>query len=447
MGQTTSSTEFAILHALPHGAAIFDAETLRILEFNSAFASMVSVAENCLNAICLPELLNEDSREWFSQDQLSLLDNRESFTGTLHPRFGCDNPTVHVTLIPPDSTRDQSAKSKVLVSLSSHSNFSDQDHAITAILDNTMAVIYSKDREGRYQLINRRFEQLFDISMGDIRGKTDFDVFPQEQATKFHQNDVAVMNNETAIEFEEVAPHEDGLHTYISLKFPVRNHRGAVIGVCGISTDITERRKLEDEIARISSREKNWISRELHDSVGQQLTGLAYLAKSLVKRNSDDDELCKLQATLLSGIQSALTETRRIVKGMSPVEFDSLGLRVALDELAVHIRTTFQIECEFSSDPQTHIHDNELALQWYRIAQEATNNAIKHARPSRIAISLRSDEHHLMMQIIDDGCGFSGDCNHGMGLRIMRHRSGMVDADLDISSSEGGTKVTCKAKK
>ena len=363
-------------------------------------------------------------------------------------KLGCDDLPVHLAMISSSCRRDPLSKSRLLLSFApQHPKFFHQDRAISAILDNTTAVIYAKDTEGRYQLINRRFEQLFDITMQEVKGKTDFDVFPTEQATKFHQNDIAVLKKNGAIEFEEVAPHDDGLHTYISLKFPIRSDCGSVIGVCGISTDITERRKLEDEITRISTREKNWISRELHDSVGQQLTGLAYLAKSLVKRHSDDHERSKLQETLLCGIQAALTETRRIVKGMSPVEFDSFGLRLALDELANHIRTTFQIECDFSSDPQTRVYDNELALQWYRIAQEATNNAIRHGAPSRLAISLNSDENDIVMRIQDNGCGFRGHGTRGMGLRIMRHRSNLVAADLDISSSPTGTTVTCRAKR
>lgn len=116
------------------------------------------------------------------------------------------------------------------------------------VINNTTAVIYVKYAEGRYLLTNRRFEQLFNLTTDQIVGHTDHDIFPQHIADAFRANDVEVLERNTTVEYEEYAPHPDGLHTYISIKFPLCDHTGKPYATCGISTDITERKRVEDEL-------------------------------------------------------------------------------------------------------------------------------------------------------------------------------------------------------
>jgi PAS domain S-box-containing protein len=116
------------------------------------------------------------------------------------------------------------------------------------VVNNTTAVIYAKYTDGRYLLINRRFEQLFHITMDQIVGHTDHEIFPKDIADAFRANDVTVLERNTVIEYEEYAPHSDGLHAYISIKFPLCDHTGRPYATCGISTDITERKRVEDAI-------------------------------------------------------------------------------------------------------------------------------------------------------------------------------------------------------
>ena len=116
------------------------------------------------------------------------------------------------------------------------------------VVNNTTAVIYAKYADGRYLLINRRFEQLFHITMDQIVGHTDHEIFPKDFADAFRANDVTVLERNTPVEFEEYAPHSDGLHAYISIKFPLCDHTGKPYATCGISTDITERKRVEDAI-------------------------------------------------------------------------------------------------------------------------------------------------------------------------------------------------------
>jgi PAS domain S-box-containing protein len=122
------------------------------------------------------------------------------------------------------------------------------EERLQAIIDNSTAVIYLKDREGKYLLINHRYETLFGVTREQMVGKTDYDVFPRKNADEFHKNDLLVLAKKAPIQFEEVAPHPDGLHTYVSVKFPFLDTAGKPYAVCGISTDITERKKAEQAL-------------------------------------------------------------------------------------------------------------------------------------------------------------------------------------------------------
>ncbi|MEK6622730.1 MAG: PAS domain-containing protein, partial [Planctomycetota bacterium] len=122
---------------------------------------------------------------------------------------------------------------------------------LNAILDNTTAVIYVKDGEGRYTFINRQFEKLFHIKREEIEGKTPYDCFPKEIADTHLENDRKVFNAKIPMAFDEEATHDDGtLHLYISVKFPLVDSAGNVYAVCGISTDITERKRIEEALQK-----------------------------------------------------------------------------------------------------------------------------------------------------------------------------------------------------
>jgi len=125
---------------------------------------------------------------------------------------------------------------------------------LQSILDNTTAVIYLKDLEGHYFTINRQYEKLFHVTRHEILGKTDYEIFSTAVADVLRANDQKIVEAEAAIEFEEVVPQDDGLHTYISVKFPLRDTVGTIYAVCGISTDITDRKRSEHELREALAR-------------------------------------------------------------------------------------------------------------------------------------------------------------------------------------------------
>jgi PAS domain S-box-containing protein len=142
------------------------------------------------------------------------------------------------------------------------------------IINNTTAVIFLKDTKGRYLLINKQFETLFNITEDEMMGKTDLDIFPKETAIKFMNNDKTVLECGEVIEWEETVNHGNKMHTYISVKFPIRRQNGDLFGVAGISTDITERkeaeRNLESSLGLLSSI-KNAQSKYISDNYSKQL--------------------------------------------------------------------------------------------------------------------------------------------------------------------------------
>ena len=120
------------------------------------------------------------------------------------------------------------------------------------IIDSSMAVIYVKDLDGRFLLVNTRFSELFHIPREEIIGKSDYDIFPADMADDFRAFDQRVLAAGTVLEAEEIAPHDDGSHTYISIKSPLLGEEGKPYAVCGLSIDITERKRDEMEIRRLN---------------------------------------------------------------------------------------------------------------------------------------------------------------------------------------------------
>ena len=134
---------------------------------------------------------------------------------------------------------------------------------LSTIANNTKSVIYMKDLEGRYLLINKRYEDLFNLKNEQVQGKTDLDLFPKEIAEIFMKNDRSIMESGEPFEGEEIAPHKDGLHTYISIKVPLFNSEGAVYGICGISTDISERKKVFEKLKSSEEKLKSYFDMPL----------------------------------------------------------------------------------------------------------------------------------------------------------------------------------------
>jgi PAS domain S-box-containing protein len=171
------------------------------------------------------------------------------------------------------------------------------EQLLQTVADNTTAIIYVKDIDGRFLFINRSFEQLFHLTTQQIIGHTNYEIFPREIADAFRANDLQVLERNRTVEYEELAPHEDGLHTYLSIKFPLCDHTGKPYATCGISTDITERKQTEEAFRQSEERFRTMFTQApIGMALIDSLTGQIHEANSKFAQISGrtKDELCGL---------------------------------------------------------------------------------------------------------------------------------------------------------
>ncbi len=213
-----------------------------------------------------------------------------------------------------------------------------------------------------------------------------------------------------------------------------------------ILRDITERRALEQEIQEISEREQRRLGEDLHDGLGQMLTGISFITKVLQQKLSAKRlEEAKDAANLVQLMNQALTQTRDLARGLCPTVLDQNDIHAALEHLCNNLEKYFGISTEVKCDAAIQIHENSVAVHLYRIAQEASTNAVKHGQAKKVSLSLLRSNGKLVLQVKDDGIGFPAEVKStGMGLRVMHHRARMISATVRIEKVPGGgTVVTC----
>jgi signal transduction histidine kinase len=216
-----------------------------------------------------------------------------------------------------------------------------------------------------------------------------------------------------------------------------------------LTLQMRERERLEREVLEISEREQRRIGHDLHDGLGQHLTGTALAGKVLADRLGDRILPEAADAERLVGlIEDAIELTRGLARGLSPVALEHDGLMMACRELAEQTSDRFQLDCRFSCDPPVVLDDPVAAAHLYRIAQEATTNAVRHGRARRIGIELARQSEQVMLTIEDDGIGLNEEAQRGrqpgLGLRIMAHRASMIGASFDVRRGAfRGTFVHC----
>jgi len=227
---------------------------------------------------------------------------------------------------------------------------------------------------------------------------------------------------------------------------------GVAASMHGTVRDITEhkhnaaeRRRLELELLEVGQREQLRLGQDLHDDLGQLLTGVAFLAKTLEKKlaalASDD---ARAMFEIRSLVDVAIGKTRDLARGLPAASIFGEGLSHALRELASTTERLFDVSCVVESDESDWSGNPQIAMHLYRIAQEATSNAIRHGQAKHIVIGLAAGGPGITLSVRDDGVGFSPDAGHGgLGLRIMRYRADLLGARIEISSAPAATIVTC----
>jgi two-component system, NarL family, sensor kinase len=212
-----------------------------------------------------------------------------------------------------------------------------------------------------------------------------------------------------------------------------------------------ERKVLEQTLVSIAEEHQRAIGQELHDNLGQQIAAISYQARALEKKIAalGSVDASTVAASIAAQAQTAVMLCKQVAQGLLSFELDTNGLVAALQAFASKIAATYKIACEFLCKNEVVISDNNLALNLYRIAQEAVNNGIRHGGAKHVTISLSLEEGTLRLSICDDGRGFAAAGagpksrpTPGMGIKIMEYRARQHGAVLEIlPRTEGGTEV------
>jgi signal transduction histidine kinase len=215
-----------------------------------------------------------------------------------------------------------------------------------------------------------------------------------------------------------------------------------------LTREIAERERLQNLLLQASEKEQRRIGQDLHDGLGQHLAGTAIagqvLREKLERRRIEE---AKDAEKVVQLIEEGVSLTRRSAKGLYPVDMQAEGLMLAIDEFALTTTRLFDVNCRFVCESPVLVHSAVVAEHIFRIAQEATRNAIQHGNAHNIDIELNTLEEGYELRIADDGSGLPSTLpsDGGLGLRIMAHRAQTIGADFQVTSrAEGGTIVACR---
>jgi PAS domain S-box-containing protein len=324
-----------------------------------------------------------------------------------------------------------------------------------AFMDNSPAISFMKDEQGRYVYISQNTSRAIDKTPEHFLGRTDFDLWPTETAEQVRANDTNVLSTGKLQEVIESVPGPDGVDRYfLSFKFPFRDGSGKLL-LGGVAVDVTERRRAEERqkeyaerlramshrLVEVQEEERRHLARELHDEVGQALTSLRFALEGV---GSVAGEAAH---TGLAGARELLAEILSRIRGLSsdlrPALLDHLGLPAALQWLIERFtqRTRVQVNFKYSGLNGRLPQGVETAA--YRVVQEGLTNVARHAGVAEATVRLWVDDDVLEVQVEDAGCGFdpgvvAASAASSGGLLGMYERTQLLGGNLLIDSTPGG---------
>lgn len=306
------------------------------------------------------------------------------------------------------------------------------------------------DRFERVSMINQKGCDVLGYRYADIVLQNWFDCFIPERLRETVRSIFGQLlrgDLAPAEYFENPVLTRDGQERLVAWHNTViRGEDDDIVAILSSGTDITEQRRLEREILEISGREQRRIGRELHDGLGSHLTGLAMILQSLARRLDKGKPIEKEEIEEIAVLaQEGSQQARLLARGLNPVKLSAQGLQAALQELALTMQKLSGVTCSFESDSGIPPLNSEMTLHVYRIAQEAVNNALKHAHAHHIGLRLSYTAPRITLTVRDDGVGLpAAEPTEGIGLRIMQYRARMIGATFRLQNAPGGgTLVTC----
>ena len=323
-------------------------------------------------------------------------------------------------------------------------------NVMSAILDTVGAMVVVLDPAGRIVRFNRACERATGYAFEEVRYKYVWELFTVvDEAERFRSIFEQMRDGQAQNEYESHWVTRDGTRRLISWSgTAMPDERGTPAYVIATGVDITERKRLEQAVLDISVREQRRIGQDLHDGLGQHLTGIAFMSKvqeqKLAEKGLPD---AADAAKIVRLVNEAIEKTRELSRGLLPVLSESRGLMSALQRFAGEMQDLFGTSCTFLCVEPVLIHDDSVATHLYHITQEAVNNAIKHGKARHIVIALGASGDRGALTVSDDGSGVQQAPvgAKGMGLHIMNYRAKMIGGTLHVGPGKPhGTVVSCR---
>jgi len=320
----------------------------------------------------------------------------------------------------------------------------------SAVVDTVGALVLVLDPQGRIVRFNRACERATGYSSSEVTGKEVWDLLAApEESARFREIFRQVRSGHQPAAYEsawETPPRTRRVISWSST--PLADAHGALEYVILTGVDVTESKRLERTLLEISGREQRRIGQDLHDGLGQHLTGVAFMSKVLEQklREKELPEAAEA-AKIVALVNQAIDKTRELSHGLLPVLSDARGLMSALERLALQVEDLFQVSCVFECAQPVLIRESDIATQLYHIAQEAVNNALKHGHSRHIVIRLEGGDAPFLA-VEDDGVGLCeprtvGRPGQGMGLLIMTYRAKMIGGALEVRTGPSGGALVC----
>ena len=321
-------------------------------------------------------------------------------------------------------------------------------HLLAAALRNSNDAITVQDLEGNIISWNLGAERIYGYSQTEALKMNISRIIPDHKQEEMISLVGRVRKGENIELFETQRLAKNNRILDISLTATLlKDERGKPFALTTTERDITERRILEKEILDITERDRELIGQELHDGMGQVLTGIALKSKGLALKLKGKSAEERKDALVISELANqAIVQTRDLAKMLYPVDIETGGLKSALQTLASNTKKTTGVTCRFRCGKLVLVKNLVEAKQIYRIVQEAITNAIKHGKAKNIQIKLHVTQKGTVLSVHNDGRDFPKllPRRKGLGLRIMKYRTGLVGGSLTIRKGvKGGTVVTC----
>lgn len=323
---------------------------------------------------------------------------------------------------------------------------------LRSILDNLPHMVFVKEAQDlRFIEWNKAAEELVGTPRKDVVGRTDLDLFPDDEATTFRHKDRQVLDERVLHDIpEETLDTWRGRRIIHTKKIPILDEKGTPVFLLGISEDITELKAIKTEAAaRLEAAredERRRIARELHDELGQLLTALK-LDLGCLENEIDPALLARTQA-MATLIDNTIRTVRRLATQLRPHVLDDLGLKAGLEwltrESCKRANMTYEVHWTLASREMTK--DAESAF--FRICQEALNNVIRHAQATHVIVTFSFDRRGLNLKVTDNGQGHTAQLSQpsGLGLLGIQERIGLLGGTLSLQTAKGeGTTLSAWA--